>query len=838
MKKTLLFLVVVICSAGMLKAGIIPQTDAALVAKNHYVNYAPGTHNGSIVLNLVYTKFTGNEPLYYIYNAGSGKGFVIVSAEDNVYPVLGYSFEGSFSSDPGFDAENFNAWMDNCSDQIVFARENDLTADSKIESAWNNLLSSNPQPKDFDNVDPLLSTLWDQGTYYNQLCPVDPGGPGGHVWAGCVATAMAQVMKYHNFPDQGTGSHSYYCAGYGTQSANFGATTYAWASMPNQVSSSNTAVATLLYHLGVSVDMQYSAGGSGAYSSDARDALVNYFSYSPNAVLLPKNSFPIETFVYKLKNELNLSRPVYYSGSGSGGGHAFVCDGYQGNDYFHFNWGWSGYANGYFYVSNLNPGGYQFNQGQSAMLYVYPEGTTVLAGVENFAAEVSGSDVNLSWDAPSGKALTGYNVYRNNTLITFTTETAFADPGLPMGSYTYYVCALYDEGESMPSETMSVFIGGGTTTVFSDDFEAYTAGNKVACQNTTDWTTWSNAPCGNEDAVVSTDFTYSGSNSVIVEGVNDLVKTIPDYTEGLYKISFQIYVPSGFLAYFNTLQDFAGAGSVWGMQVFFNTNGSGSVDGGGEGAGTFSFAHDTWILNELIVDMDNDWAEYKLDGQSVLGWQWSIGAFGDGSLNQLGGVDFYAWDNSGAGTPKYYFDDFMIEEFGPPALMPPLNFTLNVAFENIQLTWDSPGGKALLGYNIYYAFNGGDFSLLDYTTETSYIVESPGSGLHAYYLTAVYDEGESDPTNIEEILLTGTEDYSANASISVFPNPACRFVYMDAGEAISSVRLYNYEGQELICSTILSGHSAMADLSGMKDGIYFLRITTKDKSVYRQVIKN
>jgi hypothetical protein len=274
------------------------------------------------------------------------------------------------------------------------------------------------------------------------------------------------------------------------------------------------------------------------------------------------------------------------------------------------------------------------------------------------------------------------------------------------------------------------------------------------------------------------------------------------------------------------------------MQVYFNTNGSGSIDGGGEGAGTFSFAHDTWILNEVIVDMDNDWAEYKLDGESVLGWQWSIGAFGDGSLNQLGGVNFYAWDNTGAGTPKYYFDDFMIEEFGLPALMPPLNFTLNVAFENIQLTWDSPEGKELLGYNIYYAFNGGDFSLLDNTTETSYVVESPGSGLHAYYLTAVYDEGESAPTNIQEILLTGMEDLSASASVIVFPNPAGQFVYIDAGEAISSVSLYNYDGQELNSNLTINGHSAMADLSGMKDGIYFLLIRTKDQSIYRQVIKN
>ena len=223
----------------------------------------------------------------------------------------------------------------------------------------------------------------------------------------------------------------------------------------------NIPVATLLYHLGVSVDMQYSPSGSGAYSSDARDALVDYFGYSPNAQLLPKNSFPIETFIYKLKNELNLNRPVYYSGSGSGGGHAFVCDGYQGDDFFHFNWGWSGYANGYFYLNNLNPGGTQFNQGQAAMFYVYPEGSATLTEPGNFTAEVVDEDVHLAWDAPSGKDLLGYNIYRNNMLIEYTSNTEYIDEGPVQGSYTYYVCAVYDEGESFPSESISIFIGGG-----------------------------------------------------------------------------------------------------------------------------------------------------------------------------------------------------------------------------------------------------------------------------------------------------------------------------------------------------------------------------------------
>ncbi len=420
-------------------------------------------------------------------------------------------------------------------------------------------------------------------------------------------------------------------------------------------------------------------------------------------------------------------------------------------------------------------------------------------------------------------------------MIEYTSNTEYIDVGPEQGSYTYYVCAVYDEGESFPSESISIFIGGGITTVFEDNFDVYNSGGQLACQNSTEWTTWSNAPCGNEDAYITSDVTYTGSNAVIVEGVNDVVKLIENYTEGLYKISFQMYVPAGFLGYFNTLQLFAGTNSSWGMQVYFN-NGQGAIDGGGESAATFSFSHNTWMYNEVIIDMNNDWAEYKLDGVSVHGWQWSIGAFGQNSLNQLGGVNLFAWDDDGSGTPKYYIDEFMIEEFGPPQLLPPLNFTLNVAFENIQLIWDPPTGKDLLGYNIYYAFNGGEYNLLANIDETSYIVESPGNGMHSFYLTAVYDEGESDPTNVQEVLLTVTEELE-DKFITVFPNPANQYVYLDADKPISSIRLLNNAGQELMNMTF-KDKSVKIDISELKQGIYFLLIETGKKSFIKQVIKN
>lgn len=833
MKKVVLLVLMISTVFTYSKADIVDQITAKKVAQNHYFVYNDANSTGSYTFTLNHTESYDSQPVYYVFNVSDNKGFVIVSAEDNVYPILGYAFEGSFQTQINFIPENFNYWLDNYTDQIVYARQQALKANTTIAEKWNDLLQNNAVAKDFENVDPLLSTLWDQGTYYNQLCPNDPSGPGGHVWAGCVATAMGQVMKYHDYPEQGTGSHSYNCQGYGNQSANFGATTYNWSAMPNQVNTSNTAVATLLYHLGVSVDMQYSPSGSGAYSSDARDALVEYFSYSENAQLLPKNAFPIETFEFKLKNELNLNRPVYYSGSGSGGGHAFVCDGYQGDNYFHFNWGWSGYGNGYFYLSNLNPGGSQFNQGQSAMFYVYPEGATVLEGPQNFNAEVSGMDVSLTWDAPSGKDLLGYNVYRNNENIDFLSGTEYMDEGQEQGSYAYYVCAVYDEGESFPSGSASIFIGGGTTTVFEEVFESYTAGGQLVCQNSDDWTTWSNAPCSAEDAYITSDVSFSGTNSIVVNGTNDVVKVIDNYTSGLYKVSFYINIPSGYLGYFNTLHLFNGANSSWGMQVFFNEDGTGSIDGGGEGAATFNFTPDTWIFVEVIVDLNGDWAEFKLDGTSVHGWQWSIGAFGQDNLNQLGGVNFFAWAGKSKASPQYYIDDFMIEEFGPLMLLPPTNFAVNVSFENIQMTWDAPGDPNLESYNIYYAFDNGEFNLLDNTTQTTHVIDLPGAGLHAWYITAVYPDGESDPTNTQEVLLSGTDTHDKK-QLNIYPNPAHDFLHIEMTDQLETIEILNLTGTTIIKTT---GPENKIDISALPDGVYFIRILTDDQEFVKRFVK-
>ncbi|MDD2228027.1 MAG: C10 family peptidase [Candidatus Cloacimonetes bacterium] len=332
------------------------------------------------------------------------QGFMILAAEEQSAPILAYSLESNFPNDKL--PSHIEWYLSQYSKAMAEIRNHPEWA---VDPAWNILERKDFAAYSFNrDVTPLCSTTWDQDWPYNSMCPADVSGPGGRVYAGCVATAMGQVMKKWNYPTTGNGSHSYNATGYGTQTANFGATTYNWSSMPNSTSSVNTSISTLLYHCGVSVDMTYAPDGSGAFSDAGRNALVNYFRYNSAAQYKTASSYSATSWATMLRGDLDLGRPIYYGGQGADGGHAFVLDGYQGTDYFHFNWGWSGYYNGYYYLNNLNPGSSTFNQYQAAILYVYPLSTETANPPTNVVATESGSSVNVTWQAPGG-AQTGFS---------------------------------------------------------------------------------------------------------------------------------------------------------------------------------------------------------------------------------------------------------------------------------------------------------------------------------------------------------------------------------------------------------------------------------------------
>ena len=295
-------------------------------------------------------------PYYYVFDIGENNGFVIVSGDDRAKDILGYSDGGSFPTEN--IPENFKNWMAFYEKELkaLAATSEDTTIVTPVKVSASTTL----QAAGFATfINPLLGTIkWDQATPYNIFCPIIHAIQAP---TGCVATAMAQVMKYHQWPVTGTGTKTYKASEVSDSlTADFSGTTYDWANMTNtydgySTAAQDTAVARLMYHCGVAVNMDYSPSSSGAYDNDIPAALSNYFGYDKNAQLYTRNYFSESEWINLIKTELNASRPLLYGGASlDGAGHQFVCDGYDSDNLFHFNWGWSGVCNGYFELSSLN----------------------------------------------------------------------------------------------------------------------------------------------------------------------------------------------------------------------------------------------------------------------------------------------------------------------------------------------------------------------------------------------------------------------------------------------------------------------------------------------------
>ena len=406
MRKTLFLMMTLAMFASQLIASPV-DVDQARQLGMKYVQ----SHSAKQVaeLNLVYTEMTeSGNPAVYIFNFDNG--FVLVSADDVARPILAFSDEQSV--DPNLMPDGFAYYLRFYARQIAFAQQNNFEPDMEVTSEWTHVAKDgfeNDNRSTRGDVAPLLTTNWNQDYPYNAYCPTGHGGPGGHAYAGCVATAMSMVMKYWNWPIQGNGEHSYTPDGYPMQTVNFGATTYDWANMPNSCNSSNyQAVATLMYHCGVSVDMMYGGGSSGAYSTDVPPAIANYFRYTDKAERKDRDLYSKYDWEEMLIASLREGFPLYYSGSDESGGHAFVCCGYSESDRkFYFNWGWSGSLNNYYAIDALNTGwNGSFNIGQAAIFdyipdYVYD---ALIPAVEDLdvTAENAHSKIGIvSWSNPT-----------------------------------------------------------------------------------------------------------------------------------------------------------------------------------------------------------------------------------------------------------------------------------------------------------------------------------------------------------------------------------------------------------------------------------------------------
>jgi len=366
--------------SNIMHAQPVTLSKAILVAKNHWaaiegsqMKKAISGAGKSEVISVI-SKTGSRDTLMYILNDTISRKFVIVAADEGIWPIIGYSLTGSYNQNNQPPA--FIEWIENTRKEIEYIKYNHIKPESKINQEWERMTSLTYKSVETSNsVEPLLSTRWNQDCYFNEQCPGDVKGPCNHALTGCVATSMAQIMKYWNFPTNGSEVNNYTHPVYGNLSADFGATTYAWEQMPDTVKSSNNAIATLMYHCGVSVNMDYGPDASNA--SEPLYALVNHFKYSPGAELALKFSYSDVEWNNLLKAELDMNHPVWYRGNSAVNGHAWVCDGYQGSDYFHFNWGWGGSQDGYFYLGSTN-----YNTDQAAIIKLVP--STLPDGYKGF----------------------------------------------------------------------------------------------------------------------------------------------------------------------------------------------------------------------------------------------------------------------------------------------------------------------------------------------------------------------------------------------------------------------------------------------------------------------
>lgn len=508
LKKILLLATFLYFSFTNLFAATVNLKVAIEVAKNFY--YA---HNGVMLptsdISIAGIITEGADTTYYIFNYSSKKGFLILSAEDVTVPVIGYSFEGSYDKN---NVPSQLEWLlEEYHNQIKTVKAQNKIQPLPVNKEWNKLINNATySTKSAGTVGPLTTSTWNQSPYYNDMCPYDSTAK-KRTYAGCVAIAMSQAMKYWNHPSQGSGSLSYTHASYGTLSANFGNTTYNWASMPNSISSSNTEVAQLIYHVGISLKMDYSTTSSGSYTTDVPTSLKTYFKYASGCSYVYKSSYTDSTWAALITSELNSKRIVIISGrdTAKDAGHAFICDGYNGN-MFHFNWGWGGYLDGYFYLNNLATGKYIWNYNLGAVIKIEPgpnycNGTVTKS--DSTATINDGSSTSNYLDNADCKWLISNSSAKSITLTfkSFSTEKNYDYVYVYDGSSTTSTLLGKYSGTTLPSSLTSS--GNSLLIHFKSDASVNSSGWEATYTMT--FPTTSTSACSGTTTLTSATGTFS-----------------------------------------------------------------------------------------------------------------------------------------------------------------------------------------------------------------------------------------------------------------------------------------------------------------------------------------
>ena len=818
MKKHILTLLALVVACLSMHANPVGQETARRLGQSFAASNFEFSRQSSD-LNLVYTAFSDRgEACYYVFNIGD-TGFVIIAGDDHYRPVIGYSEEGIF--DPDDMAPALVDYLDGVRQGVMEAA--------------------------------LVETKWNQNYPYNYFCPEGAGGPGGHCYAGCVATAAAQLMRYWSHPIQGQGSHTYYPEDhpeYGPLTANFGETTYDWANMPNSISSSSPieqieAVALLIYHAGVSVDMNYRPSSSGAVTGLLCQTMPAYFFYTDQMANLYREEYTHEEYMQLIIKAIDMNWPMVHRG----GGHAYVLDGYNDNDMVHFNWGWSGSSDGWF---NIDEHGYA--EGESVIYNYVP--AEIYAATPNMPTDlnvVPSTDGTLSaaltWKNPM-ITLTNQNlaaidqiVVERNGQVVYTednptpgAEMSIVDETVPyydVFDYAVYAVVNGQRGASAVAEKVLVSPTCNWNIIMqSSAFQGWNGGYVILYSGTGKeicrLTTTNSSPQSVEFAVPVGQVSFGWSRPrnnvnnvtiIIKDSENNTMYTYQGNTSGLTE---------GILLEANN-----GCGNELNVQAPYNLR---AATEAGDATLTWEMSGDEPEYGYLVY-RDEQRIAMVIGGESRMyvdedltaGHCYTVTALG------LGGETEHSNETCASAGDCMGASDFDYEYVGE-------NY-------KIKLSWTRPEVSAgLSGYYLYRKFGEeGTYEKIKqlgasatvYTDNTANVQGDYYYRLYAYYggidCTSAPASLKDDPTKFYlKVYYSPTEvDENQASALKLYPNPAQQSLSLEA-EGMTHMEVYDVLGQ-LVYQQDAESNNLTLNVSDWTEGLYFVKVQTQSGWFIRRV---
>lgn len=821
MKKTFSLLV-------LLFAAIFAQSAPVSIEKAHRVASkflnANAKSNVSRNAEVVYT-FTATDGTACIYVFNTDKGFVLVSADDHAYPILGYSEEGQFDIDQIPDGLNFQ--LNSFVEQIEWAISEDYITDDvvaqwqQVECDGNLLAHRNER-----TVDALIRDTWNQNCYYNDLCPYDKNGPCERVYVGCTSLAVGQILRYWEYPEHGQGTVSYTPSGYPFQSVNLSEATYDYANMPDNLTGGSpeiqrTATATLLWHIGVALHASYGPNGTSAIPENVPNVLKNNFLYTNGLYGQWKDDN--DSWIVQCKASLDQGCPIHYSGwSESGSGHSFVCDGYNSNDQFHFNWGWSGSGNGYYAIGALNPSSHEYNSSNYAIFNIRPR-TDVYC------------DINLTANPNNGGTVSGGGTYQEGQTCTI---SATANSGYTFLNWT-------ENGNFVSTLANYTFAVTGDRNLVANftpsTYTIATSSNPSIGGSTSGGGNFTHGQSCTVHATANADYTFVNWTE---NGTQ--VSTNADYT-------FNVTGSRNLVANFSQ--------SNFTITTSANPNNGGTTTGGGsymldqsctvQATANPGYTFANWTENgtqvstdasytfnvtgnrNLIANFEAEAYEVTVDCDAEMG---TVSGGGSFIYGQTCGVFAQAKDN-------YIFENwtedgivvatdnlFSFEVTGNRNLT--ANFLPTIV--EISATTNPENSGTITGTGIYSLGESVTLSVLP----------------NAYYTFENWTEnGEIVSTEPEyTFVVNGERDLVANLyyfdgivnheenDFIVYPNPAHDFVIIE-GNGIKEVKIYNLYGQLLLSENISDNSEIRLNISNIHAPVCFVVLHTENGTITKRIIK-